>query len=86
MKSMMKNKKITIGCILLIFLLFNVFSIFNGYAATIQDDAVFNLDKDDPLGPEGYGALIPSPNTVGALYVDEPAITRMIFSRQEIRS
>ncbi len=70
MKSMQKNKKITIGCILLIFLLFNVLAISNGYAATIQEDAVFNLDKDDPLGPEGYGAFIPSPNTIGSLYVD----------------
>lgn len=70
MKSKFNNKKIAIGCLLLGFLLFNVFAITNVLAATIEEDAVFNLDKDDPLGPEAYGALIPSPNTVGALYVD----------------
>jgi len=70
MKSTMKNKKIAIGSILLVFLLFNIFALSNVAAATIQDDAVFDLDKEDPLGPEAYGALIPSPNALGALYVD----------------
>jgi hypothetical protein len=70
MKSMQKYKKLTIGCILLIFLLFNVFAISNGFAVTIQEDAVFNLDKEDSLGPEGYGAIIPSPNTLGAVTID----------------
>ncbi len=70
MKSILKKKKIAIGCTLLIFLLFNVFAISNGFAVTAQQDAVFNLDKEDPLGPESYGAIIPSPNTLGAVYID----------------
>ena len=72
MKSKLNNKKIAIGCILLTFLLFNILAITNVHAATIEEDAVFNLEKDDPsgLGPEAYGALIPSPNTIAALYVD----------------
>ncbi|MFX1567710.1 MAG: hypothetical protein ACFFCV_05000 [Promethearchaeota archaeon] len=70
MKSTLKNKKIAIGCILVVFLLFNIFAISNVLAATMQENAVFDLDKEDPLGPEAYGALIPSPNTIGALYLD----------------
>ena len=70
MKSTLKTKKVVIGCVLIGFLLFNIFAISNVAAATFQEEAVFNLDKEDPLGPEGYGAIIPSPNTLGAVYID----------------
>ena len=70
MKSIINKKKTFIILVFSLFLLSNVLAISNVHGATIQEDAVFNLDKDDPLGPEGYGALIPSPNTLGVLYVD----------------
>jgi len=70
MRSIIYKKKTFIILAISLFLLFNVLAISNVYGATMQEDAVFNLNKDDPLGPEGYGALIPSPNTLGALYID----------------
>ncbi len=70
MRSIINKKKTFVILAISLFLLFNVLAISNVYGATKQEDAVFNLDKDDPLGPEGYGAIIPSPNTAGALYVD----------------
>ncbi len=70
MRSIIYKKKTFVILAISLFLLFNVLAISNVYGATKQKDAVFNLDKDDPLGPEGYGAIIPSPNTAGALYVD----------------
>ncbi|TET60422.1 MAG: hypothetical protein E3J52_03805, partial [Promethearchaeota archaeon] len=70
MRSIINKKKTFVILAISLFLLFNVLAISNVYGATKQKDAVFNLDKDDPLGPEGYGAIIPSPNTAGALYVD----------------
>ena len=70
MRSIIYKKKTFIILAISLFLLFNVLAISNVYGATKQKDAVFNLDKDDPLGPEGYGAIIPYPNTAGALYVD----------------
>ncbi len=70
MKNLIKNRKAIVILGISLFLLFNTITISNVLARTIQENAVFNLDKEDQLGPEGYGALIPSPNTVGALYVD----------------
>ncbi len=70
MKNLIKNRKVIVILGISLFLLFNTITISNVLARTIQEDAVFNLDKEDQLGPEGYGALIPSPNTVGVLYVD----------------
>ena len=70
MRSISNRRKIVVILALSLFLLFNAITISNGLARTIKEDAVFNLDKADPLGPEGYGAIIPSPNTAGALYVD----------------
>ena len=70
MKSLMKNRKLVVILAISFFFLLNTFTLTNGLAKAIQEDAVFNLDKEDPLGPEGYGAIIPSPNTKGALYID----------------
>ena len=70
MRSIINKKKTFVILAIFLFLLFNVLAISNVYGATKQKDAVFNLDKDDPLGPEGYGAIIPSPNTLGAVYID----------------
>ena len=69
MRSKSNRRKIFVIIALSLFLLFNVITISNGLARTIKEDAVFNLDKEDSLGPEGYGAIIPSPNTLGALYI-----------------
>ncbi|MFX0000406.1 MAG: hypothetical protein ACFE9Q_09050 [Candidatus Hodarchaeota archaeon] len=70
MRSIFKKKKtiVILGILLTLFL--NVFTISNGLATVIQEDAVFDLDKEDPLGPQGYGAIIPSPNTLGTVYID----------------
>ena len=70
MKSKINRRKIFVILALSLFILFNAVTISHGLARTIKEDAVFNLDKGGPLGPEGYGVIIPSPNTIGALYVD----------------
>lgn len=70
MKSIINKKKTFAILVISLFLLFNLLAISVVHGATIQENAIFNLDNDDPLGPEGYGALIPSPNTIGVLYVD----------------
>jgi len=69
MKS--KNKKLIVIFTISAFFLLNAFALTNGLAKTIDgDDATFNLDKEDPLGPEAYGAIIPSPNTMGRISID----------------
>jgi hypothetical protein len=70
MKSIINRRKLYVILAISLFLLSNTLAITNGFANTIQEDAVFNLDKEDPLGPEGYGAIIPSPNTLGAVTID----------------
>jgi hypothetical protein len=70
MKSTNNRRKIYVFFSIFLFLLFNTIVISNGLARTIQNNAVFNLDKADDLGPEGYGAIIPSPNTLGAVTLD----------------
>ncbi|GAG90090.1 unnamed protein product, partial [marine sediment metagenome] len=52
MKSIINKKKTFVILVISLFLLFNVLTISKVYGATKQEDAVFNLDKDDPLGPE----------------------------------
>ncbi|TKJ21638.1 MAG: hypothetical protein CEE43_09435 [Promethearchaeota archaeon Loki_b32] len=69
MKS--KNKKFIVILTISTFFLLNALALINGLAKTIDGkDATFNLDKEDPLGPEGYGAIIPSPNTMGRISID----------------
>jgi hypothetical protein len=70
MRSIISKKKTIIILAISLFLVFNVLAISNVYGATFQEQAVFDLDKEDPLGPEGYGAIVPSPNTIGAVFVD----------------
>jgi hypothetical protein len=70
MKSKINKKKTFVFLTVFLFLLFNVVAISNVYGVIIQEDAVFNLDKEDPLGPENYGVFIPSPNTFGTVYID----------------
>ncbi|MFW9828194.1 MAG: hypothetical protein ACFFEY_11405 [Candidatus Thorarchaeota archaeon] len=70
MKSNINKKKPFVFITIFLFLLFNILAISNVYGVTIQKNAVFNLDKEDPLGPEGYGVFIPSPNTIGTVYID----------------
>jgi hypothetical protein len=66
-----KNRKLIVILTISTFFLLNVFALTNGIAKTIEsDDATFNLDKEDPLGAEGYGAIIPSPNTLGRISID----------------
>ena len=70
MKSKISKKRTLIFLAISMFLVFNVLAISNVYGASFQEQVVFDLDKEDDLGPEGYGAIIPSPNTLGAVYVD----------------
>ncbi len=70
MKSIINRRKIYVILAISLFFLSNTLAITNGIASTIQKNAVFNLDKEDSLGPEGYGAIIPSPNTLGAVTID----------------
>ena len=70
MKSIINRRKIYVILAISLFFLSNTLAITNGTASTIQKNAVFNLDKEDSLGPEGYGAIIPSPNTLGAVTID----------------
>jgi len=70
MKSKINRKEKYIILAISLFLLFNTLTLSIGLAKTIEKKSTFNLDKDDPLGPEGYGAIIPSPNTLSALFVD----------------
>ncbi|NVM19096.1 MAG: hypothetical protein HWN80_15380 [Candidatus Lokiarchaeota archaeon] len=68
MESLIKNRKTIVILGISLFLLLNTITLSNGLANTIQgDSATFNLDKEDPLG---YGAIIPSPNTMGGISID----------------
>ncbi|MBY8983973.1 MAG: hypothetical protein KGD65_02795 [Candidatus Lokiarchaeota archaeon] len=70
MKSIKNRRKIFVLLAISLFLIFNSVMISNGLARTIQEEAVFNLDKEADLGPEAYGVIIPSPNTLGRVFID----------------
>ena len=70
MRSIKNRRKIFVLLTISLFLIFNTVMIASGLARTIQEEAVFNLDKEHDLGPEAYGVIIPSPNTLGAVTID----------------
>ena len=70
MRSIINGKDKYVILAIALFLLFNVLTVANVLGTIIEEKSNFNLDKEDPLGPEGYGIVIPSPNTISALFVD----------------